>query len=95
MSEHENGNQGRKPDFIAYQVQETQDGKGIWNRVGAAWRHKDGQGVELSLNSFPVNGRVTLRELREERMLNYEQERRDEPNQSRQRSLKRSFSRTP
>ena len=64
MSEQENGAQGRKPDFVAYQVNETQDGKGIWNRIGAAWRHKDGHGVELTLNSLPVNGRVTLRELR-------------------------------
>jgi hypothetical protein len=27
MSEHENGTQGRKPDFVAYQVQETQEAK--------------------------------------------------------------------
>lgn len=75
MSEQENGTQGRKPDFVAYQVNETQDGKGIWNRIGAAWRHKDGHGVELTLNSLPVNGRVTLRELREERMQDYSEER--------------------
>ncbi len=76
MSEQENGMQSRKPDFVAYQVQETQDGKGIWNRIGAAWRHKDGHGVELTLNSLPVNGRVTtLRELREERMQDYSEER--------------------
>ncbi|MCI0655078.1 MAG: hypothetical protein L0Y39_11460 [Methylococcaceae bacterium] len=75
MTENENGHQGRKPDFIAYQVQETQDGKGIWNRIGAAWRHKDGQGMEVSLNSLPVNGRVTLRTMREERMQDYADER--------------------
>lgn len=74
MSENENTTQGRKPDFVAYQVQETQDGKGIWNRIGAAWRHKDGQGVELTLNSLPINGRVTLRELREERMQDYSEQ---------------------
>ena len=75
MSEQENGTQGRKPDFVAYQIQETQDGKDIWNRIGAAWRHKDGHGVELTLNSLPVNGRVTLRELREERIQEYTEER--------------------
>jgi hypothetical protein len=75
MSEQDNGAPGRKPDYVAYQVQETQDGKGIWNRIGAAWRHKDGRGVELNLNSLPVDGRVTLRELREERMQEFEKER--------------------
>lgn len=75
MSENENGTQGRKPDYVAYQVQETQDGKGIWNRIGAAWRHKDGHGVEINLSSLPVNGRVTLREMRDERMQEYEKER--------------------
>lgn len=75
MSENENGTQGRKPDFIAYNVQDTQDGKGIWNRIGAAWRHKDGHGYELDLHSLPVDGRVTLRELREERMQGTAEER--------------------
>ena len=93
MSEQENGTQGRKPDFVAYQVQETQDGKGIWNRIGAAWRHKDGHGVELTLNSLPVNGRVTLREQREERMQEYSQERADKkpvPEVSQERGFFRS-----
>ena len=93
MSEHENGNQGRKPDFVAYQVNETQDGKGIWNRIGAAWKHRDGQGVELTLNSFPINGRVTLREMREERMQGYEEER-SAQKPSRDMQQKRSFNRS-
>ena len=59
---------GRKPDYIAYNVTEGRDGKGFFNKVGAAWPHKDGQGYELKLDSIPVDGRVTLRELREERL---------------------------
>jgi hypothetical protein len=74
MNEHENNAHARKPDFVAYQVQDTEDGKGIWNRIGAAWRHRDGHGIELNLNSLPVNGRVTLRELKEERMQNYKEQ---------------------
>lgn len=64
----------RRPDYIAYSVQESRDGKGHWNRVGAAWRHRDGEGVELQLDSVPVNGRITLREQREERLRGYQEE---------------------
>lgn len=71
----------RRPDFVAYNVRESRDGKGHWNRIGAAWRHKDGHGYEINLDSLPVDGRVTLREMREERMQGYEDERqnREEP----------------
>ncbi|MGH8547553.1 MAG: hypothetical protein ACRERU_02915 [Methylococcales bacterium] len=93
MSDKENGLQGRKPDFIAYQVQETQDGKGIWNRIGTAWRHKDGHGVELSLNSLPVNGHVTLREQREDGTQEYAEER-GAQKPSQEPSLKPDYSRS-
>ena len=83
MSEDNTGSAGRKPDFIAYNVRESGDGKGYWNKVGAAWRHRDGRGYEVHLESLPVDGRVSLRELRDERMQGYEDERRaparDEP----------------
>ncbi len=75
MSEKANDSVSRKPDFIAYNVKETKQGKPVFNRVGAAWQHKDGQGYDIQLESIPVNGRVTLRELREERMNTFENER--------------------
>ena len=78
MSEKANGSSGRKPDFIAYSVRDTRDGKGHWNKVGAAWQHRDGQGLDIQLESLPVNGRLTLRELREERINAYENERHSE-----------------
>jgi hypothetical protein len=71
QNNHNADEKGRKPDYIAYQVNQTQDGKGIFNRIGAAWTHKDGQGLQLQLDSLPVDGRITLRELREERMQGY------------------------
>ena len=74
MSE-DNVNTGRKPDQIAYSVKDTPDGKGYWNRVGAAWQHKDGQGTEIILDSTPVNGRISLRDQRDERMQDYQDER--------------------
>lgn len=78
MSEKENDSVGRKPDFIAYSVRDTRDGKGDWNKVGAAWGHRDAQGIDLQLDATPVDGRVTLRELRDERMNSYEDERQAE-----------------
>lgn len=69
---------GRKPDFIAYSVRESRDGKGHWNKVGAAWQHRDGQGLDIQLESLPLDGRLTLRELREERMTAFENERQSE-----------------
>ena len=48
------------PDFLAWHV--TQKGeKSFWNKVGAAWAHKDGQGYTLQLETCPINGRIVLR----------------------------------
>lgn len=81
---------GRKPDFIAYNVKETREGKGMFYRIGAAWQHRDGEGYDLQLDSMPVNGRVTLRELREDRMQGYENDRRDQAMNGQERSSERS-----
>jgi hypothetical protein len=32
-----------------------------WNKVGAAWMHKDGKGYTLQLETCPINGRIVLR----------------------------------
>lgn len=51
----------RKPSHTAYTV----DGEGdsaTWTEIGAAWRHEDGKGFNLSLKALPVNGRLVLRE---------------------------------
>lgn len=66
---------GRKPDRIAYSVRETHDGKKFYTRIGSSWDHKDGRGSELVLDSIPMNGRITLREQREQRMQDYQEER--------------------
>lgn len=66
---------GRKPDYAAYSVQETRDGKGFWNRIGAGWEHGDDMGIDVQLDSLPINGRVTLRMKADERLKEYEEER--------------------
>ena len=48
------------PDYLAWHV--TQKGeKSFWNKVGAAWKHKDGRGYSLQLETCPINGCIVLR----------------------------------
>ena len=51
----------KMPSHYAYQVNESQDGKSFFNRVGAAFAHKDGEGYNIVLDAVPVDGRITLR----------------------------------
>ena len=52
----------KQPDFHAYVVskKDGQD-KGYWTKIGAAWRHEDGEGYNLTLVAFPVGGEIVLR----------------------------------
>lgn len=87
MSEKQENTQnegGKKPDFIAYNVKETKQGKPVFNRVGAAWQHKDGQGYDIQLESMPVNGRVTLREMRDKQMQGYQGQEQSQSNDQQQ-----------
>ena len=49
------------PDYLAWHVTNRND-KSFWNKVGAAWMHKDAKGYTLQLESLPVGGRIVLRE---------------------------------
>lgn len=48
------------PDYLAWHVTNRND-KSFWNKVGAAWQHKDGRGYTLQLDTSPINGRIVLR----------------------------------
>ncbi len=50
----------KAPTHIAYQVREGAQ-KGYWTRIGAAWAHKDGKGFSITLDSIPLDGRISLR----------------------------------
>jgi hypothetical protein len=53
-----------KPDFIAFTIKDFEkDGekKARWLEVGAAWKHKDGDGFDVILEAVPVSGRIALR----------------------------------
>lgn len=57
----------KTPTHVAYQIRDTEDGKGFWTRIGAAWPHADGKGFNISLDSIPLDGRVVLRILSEKK----------------------------
>jgi len=42
----------------------TKDGeKSIWQEIGAAWKHKDGKGLNLQFKALPLpEGEIVLRE---------------------------------
>jgi hypothetical protein len=53
-------NQPTAPDFLAWHVT-NRGAKSFWNKVGAAWKHKDGHGYTIQLEVVPINGRIVLR----------------------------------
>lgn len=57
--------EAKRPSHLAYAVRETREGKSYFNRIGAAFEHKDKEGFTLELDATPVNGRIALRTLKE------------------------------
>jgi len=50
---------GNAPTHFAYQVSRGGQ-KSYWTRIGIAWTHKDGKGLNIVLDSFPVDGKVAI-----------------------------------
>lgn len=57
--------QPNAPEFLAWHVTDKGE-KSFWNKVGTAWRHKDGKGYTLQLEVVSINGRIVLRQPLEE-----------------------------
>ena len=57
----------KTPTHVAYEVRSRQNGKGFWTHIGAAWPHTDGKGFNIQLENVPLDGRVVLRVLSDER----------------------------
>ena len=53
----------KKPTLIAYSIRERGEGqKAIWTRIGAAWPHGNGNGLNIQLEALPLDGRIVLTE---------------------------------
>ncbi len=51
------------PHFYVYAIREREKAqKPIWTRIGAAWKHQDGPGVNIELEAVPLNfsGKLVL-----------------------------------
>ena len=62
ISSRKTSRQGVPPSLIAYHVVERGEDKRFWTRIGAAWEHKDREGIDLQLDLLPTSGgRIVLR----------------------------------
>ena len=51
------------PAYRVYSVSRNGDKKAVWQEIGAAWKHKDGKGLNLQFNARPLEGaQIVLRE---------------------------------
>ena len=50
------------PDFIAYGVTQQAGKKDILTRIGGAWKHQKGEGINLQIRALPLNfdGKIVL-----------------------------------
>lgn len=55
-----NTNKPKQPSHIIWQVL-GEDDKSRWIRVGAGWANKDGKGLTLKFDAYPVTGRTVVR----------------------------------
>jgi hypothetical protein len=51
---------------IAYKVSNGGE-KSYWTRIGVAFAHKDGNGFNIVLESLPIDGKITLRVVAEDK----------------------------
>jgi hypothetical protein len=53
----------RQPTLIAYSVKDRGEGqKAIWTRIGAAFPHDNGTGLNVVLDALPIGSRIVLTE---------------------------------
>jgi hypothetical protein len=55
-------NQGRtnRPTHNVFVVEGEGD-KAFWTKIGVAWQHDDGEGLNITLTAIPLNGRIVVR----------------------------------
>ena len=56
----------KRPTHVIYQVMGEED-KARWIRVGSAWANRDGKGLNLVFDAYPVTGRTVVREALDEK----------------------------
>ena len=54
--------QPRQPSHRAYSVIRREGQDDFWLNIGLAFPHKDGKGLNIILQAFPLDGKIVLRE---------------------------------
>ncbi len=54
-----------RPTHGVYQVLGEGE-KAYWMRIGAGWANRDGKGLSLKLDAYPIAGRTVVREFTEQ-----------------------------
>ncbi len=67
MTETNTTSPSKSPTHVVYHVRDNANGKACWTRIGAAWSHADGQGFNVQIECVPLDGRITLRVVSEEK----------------------------
>jgi len=62
---NETETKSNRPTHAIWQVIDSAE-KSRWIRVGAGWSNKDGKGLSLKFDSYPVVGRIIIREFSEQ-----------------------------
>lgn len=52
-----------RPSHRAYQVISIAKDKTKWREIGAGWLHRDMAGMNIKLDSIPVDGEIVLRSI--------------------------------
>lgn len=55
-----NRNHTNRPSHAVYVVEGEGD-TAYWTKVGSAWPHQDGEGLNIALTVLPLNGRLVVR----------------------------------
>ena len=53
---------GEKPSHKVFVVEGEGD-NAFWHRAGSCWPHKDGKGLNIMLQAFPLDGKIVCREI--------------------------------
>ena len=73
--------QPKQPTHRAFSVIRREGQDDFWLNVGLVFPHKEGNGFNLILQAFPLDGKVVCREIKDE-----DENDKAEPQQSRQRN---------
>jgi hypothetical protein len=50
----------KSPKYHAFVVKDRGEDQKFWTRIGAAWEHSKGGGLNIELDALPLDGKIVL-----------------------------------